>query len=53
MTLYLYTLETNLLALDSCWKESDNKGWSHKATIKIFSDEKQFNEHQKTLISKK
>ena len=49
--LTLCILEINLLALDSCWEEfcSDDESWSHKATIKIFSDEKQFNEYQKTL----
>ena len=47
--LTLNILETNLLALDSCWNECDSKEWSRKATIKIFSDEKQFNEYEKTL----
>ena len=45
-----YILDTNLLGLDSCWKQggTGNK-WSNEATIKIFSDEKQFNEYKKTL----
>ena len=48
--LTLCILEINLLALDSCWEECGGDGpWSYKATIKIFSDEKQFNEYQKTL----
>ena len=45
----LYILESNPLALDSAWEEAADGVWPNKATIKIFGDEKQFNEYQKTL----
>ena len=43
--------ETNPLNLDSVWEEAycEKKDWSRQATIKIFSDEKKFEEYQKTL----
>ena len=42
-------LGTDPLALGSDWDVWDGEVWSRGATIKIFSDEKQYNEYQKTL----
>ena len=44
--------ETNPLNLDSVWQLGDGKKWVYEATIKIFSDEKKFQEYQKTLKKK-
>ena len=51
-----YDIETNPLNLDSVWDEvstnGKDKSWSNRATIKIFGDEKKFEEYQKTLQKK-